>query len=171
PTLVAWIRRTRTNRFPLWQGWRPRARSSSPGSRSRRAPSRCSGPSAAHAPRKPGGCPSWLQIPSARRRCKTRHVIDLLRFVCGLAVDLTRRRAELVAENALLRQQVIVAERKVAGRVRWTPWQRFTIVLAARVVPAWREATLLIQPALIREMAGAQPTLGCRAHPWRVGSS
>ena len=41
------------------------------------------------------------------------------------------------------------AERKVAGRIRWTPWQRFTIVLAARVAPAWREATLLIQPATI----------------------
>src|SRR5438309_653013 len=93
--------------------------------------------------------PSWLQIPSARGRCKTRHVIDLLRFVSGLAADLVRRRIELVAENALLRQQLIAAERKVAGRVRWTPWQRFTIVLAARVAPAWREATLLIQPATI----------------------
>src|SRR5229473_867618 len=93
--------------------------------------------------------PSWLQIPSARRRCKTRHVIELLRFVSGLATDLVRRRVELVAENALLRQQLIAAERKVAGRVRWTPWQRFTIVLAARVAPAWREATLLIQPATI----------------------
>ena len=76
-------------------------------------------------------------------------MIDLLRFVFGLAADLVRRRVELVAENALLRQQLIVAKRKVAGRVRWTPWQRFTIVLAARVAPAWREATLLIQPATI----------------------
>src|SRR5882724_5319337 len=84
-----------------------------------------------------------------RGRCKTRPVIDLLRFVFGLAADLVRRRVELVAENALLRQQLIVAKRKVAGRVRWTPWQRFTIVLAARVAPAWREATLLIQPATI----------------------
>src|SRR5256712_6035966 len=93
--------------------------------------------------------PSWLQIPSARRRCKTRHVIDLLRFVLRLAVDLVRRRVDLVAENALLRQQLIAAERKLAGRVRWKPWQRFTIALAARVAPAWREATLLIQPATI----------------------
>src|SRR5712664_4351189 len=53
------------------------------------------------------------------------------------------------AENTLLRQQLIVAKRKLAGRVRWTPWQRFTIVLASRVAPAWREATLLIQPATI----------------------
>src|SRR5882762_5112363 len=84
-----------------------------------------------------------------RGRCKTRPVIDLLRFVFGLAADLVRRRVDLVAENALLRQQLIVAKRNLAGRVRWTPWQRFTIVLAARVAPAWREATLLIQPATI----------------------
>jgi len=48
-------------------------------------------------------------------------VIDCLRFVFGLAVDLVRRRVELVAENALLRQQLIAAERKLGGRVRWTP--------------------------------------------------
>src|SRR2546425_9596360 len=58
-----------------------------------------------------------------RGRCKTRPVIDLLRFVSGLAADLVRRRVELVAENALLRQQLIVAKRKLAGRVRWTPWR------------------------------------------------
>src|ERR1700737_230363 len=84
-----------------------------------------------------------------RGRCKSRRVIDLLRFVSGLAADLVRRRVELVAENALLRQQLIVAKRKLAGRVRWTSWQRFTIVLAARVAPAWREATLLIQARTI----------------------
>src|SRR3989440_5028485 len=80
---------------------------------------------------------------------KTRQVIDPLRFVSGLAADLVRRRVELVAENALLRQQLIVAERKIVGRIMWTPWQRFTIVFAARITPAWREATLLIQPATI----------------------
>jgi hypothetical protein len=81
------------------------------------------------------------------------YVIDLLRFVSGMPADLVRRRVELVAENALLRQQLIVAKRKIAGRVMWTPWQRFTIVLAARIAPAWREATLLIQPATILRWA------------------
>ena len=60
-----------------------------------------------------------------------------------------RRRAGLVAENALLRQQLIVAQRKIAGRVRWAPWQRFTMELAARLAPAWRNATFLVQPATI----------------------
>src|SRR5260370_5593967 len=61
-------------------------------------------------------CPCWLQMPSARRRGKTPHMIDLLRFVSELAADLVRRHGELIAENALLRQQLIVAHRKVAGR-------------------------------------------------------
>jgi hypothetical protein len=37
---------------------------------------------------------------------------DLVRFLAALAADLLRGRAALVAENALLRQQLIVAERK-----------------------------------------------------------
>jgi hypothetical protein len=84
-----------------------------------------------------------------RGRCKTRSVIDLLRFVSVLAADLVRRRVELVAENALLRQQLIVAKRKLAGCPRRTSWQRFTIALTARLAPAWREASLLIRPATI----------------------
>src|SRR5882724_514693 len=100
-------------------------------------------------PRNPSN-PCWLQMPSLHRRGKTRYMIDLLRFVSGLAADLVRRHGELVAENALLRQQLIVAQRKIAGRVRWAPWQRFTIALAASVAPAWREATLLVQPAILR---------------------
>ena len=74
---------------------------------------------------------------------------DALRFVVGLTADIVRRRAGLVADNALLRQQLIVAQRKIAGRVRWAPWQRFTMGLAAGIAPAWRDATLLVQPATI----------------------
>jgi hypothetical protein len=74
---------------------------------------------------------------------------DLMRFLAGLAADLLRGRAALVAENALLRQQLIVAERKLVGRVWWAPWQRFTMGLAARLAPAWRAATLLAQRATI----------------------
>ncbi len=74
-------------------------------------------------------------------------MIDLLRFVVGLLVDLLRPRAKLVAENVLLRQQLIVAQRKIVGRVRWAPWQRVTMALASRVVPTWRAALLLVQPA------------------------
>jgi hypothetical protein len=63
---------------------------------------------------------------------------DLVRFLGALAADLLRGRAALVAENALLRQQLIVAERKLVGRLRWAPWQRFTMGLAAWLAPACR---------------------------------
>jgi transposase InsO family protein len=76
-------------------------------------------------------------------------MIDLLRFGLGLVADLVRGRTALLAENAMLRQQLIAAQRKIHGRVRWEPWQRFTMGLAARLAPAWRTAVLLVQPATI----------------------
>jgi putative transposase len=76
-------------------------------------------------------------------------MIDFVRFVRGVIADLVRPRVRLVAENALLRQQLIVAERKIVGRVQWAPWQRFTMGLAAGFAPAWRSAILLVQPATI----------------------
>jgi len=52
---------------------------------------------------------------------------EVVRFALWLVADVVRRRAELVAENALLRQQLIAAQRKIRGRVQWTPWERFTM--------------------------------------------
>ena len=92
--------------------------------------------------------PGYKCHPDAGRGTTCR-MIDVLRFVAGLAADVVCRRAGLVAENALLRQQLIVAQRKLAGRVRWAPWQRFTMGLATLMAPAWRDATLLVQPATI----------------------
>src|SRR5712664_511126 len=104
----------------------------------------------------------WLQMPSVRRRDKTRYMIDLLRFVSGLAADLVRRHGELVAENALLRQQLIVAQRKIAGPRPVGTLATIHHALAARVAPAWREATLLVQPTTILRWHRA----GFRTH-WR----
>jgi putative transposase len=63
-------------------------------------------------------------------------MLDFVRFVLGWIADLFRSRAALVAENVLLRQQLIVVQRKIQGRVRWTPWQRLMMTLAARLTPA-----------------------------------
>lgn len=65
-------------------------------------------------------------VPAPAEPCKIA-MSDLFRFLAGLSPDLLRERAALVAENALLRQLLILAERKVVGRVRWAPWERFTI--------------------------------------------
>ena len=42
-------------------------------------------------------------------------MIDVPRLVIELAADVVRRRAGLIAENVLLRQQLIAAQRKIAG--------------------------------------------------------
>jgi hypothetical protein len=76
-------------------------------------------------------------------------MLDFVRFVRGLIADLFRSHAALMAENTILRQQLIVAERKIQGRVRWMPWQRFAMAIAARLTPAWRRVMFLVQPATI----------------------
>jgi hypothetical protein len=60
-------------------------------------------------------------------------MMDLLRFALGVVADFVRGRSALLAENARLRQQLIAAQRKIHGRVRWAPWQRFAMALAARL--------------------------------------
>jgi putative transposase len=66
-------------------------------------------------------------------------------LVLGTFADLTRSKAELLAENALLRQQVIILRRQVKHPVcRKT--DRFILVLLARVVRTWKQAIFLVQP-------------------------
>jgi len=63
----------------------------------------------------------------------------------GTGGDLLRSRTQLLAENALLRQQVLVLRRGVA-RPAVTRADRALLVLLAVRVRAWREALLLVQP-------------------------
>jgi hypothetical protein len=63
--------------------------------------------------------------------------------VVGLAADVLRSRDDLVAENALLRQQLIVAAR-ARTRATFEPRERALIVFCASVVRHWRSAVLLV---------------------------
>ncbi len=63
----------------------------------------------------------------------------------GAGADLARSRAQLRAENALLRQQLLVLRRGVK-RPAVTLADRVLLVLLAGRVRAWREALLLVQP-------------------------
>src|SRR3954454_20707215 len=65
--------------------------------------------------------------------------------VAGAFADLVRGRPALVAENAFLRQQLIVLRRSVR-RPRCTPTDRALLVLLASHLRAWRQALLLVQP-------------------------
>ena len=71
-----------------------------------------------------------------------------LPLVTGVAQDVLRTRSELVAENALLRQQLIIASRKVKTPAL-EPRERGLLVLLSRWVPLWRDALLLVKPATL----------------------
>src|SRR5262245_5007408 len=66
----------------------------------------------------------------------------------GAATDLVRSKPELVAENALLRQQLIILTRSTK-RPRLTRADRALLVLLASRMRAWRQALLIVQPTTL----------------------
>jgi putative transposase len=66
-------------------------------------------------------------------------------LLIGTLTDLTKRKSELVAENALLRQQLIILRRK-CHRPVCTKGDRSLLVLLARATQSWRQALLIVQP-------------------------
>jgi len=65
--------------------------------------------------------------------------------LAGTGADLVRTRGQVLAENALLRQQLVVLRRGVT-RPAVAPTERALLVLLAGRVRAWRQALLLVQP-------------------------
>jgi putative transposase len=63
----------------------------------------------------------------------------------GTLADLARSKSELIAENALLRQQLIMLKRQVKRPV-CTKADRILLVLLARAVRAWKQALVIVQP-------------------------
>jgi putative transposase len=70
---------------------------------------------------------------------------DTTSLLLGMLTDLSRSKSELVAENALLRQQLIVLQRQVK-RPACTRTDRMLLVLLARIVWAWKQALFIVQP-------------------------
>jgi hypothetical protein len=66
--------------------------------------------------------------------------------------DLGRSKSELIAENALLRQQLIILRRQVK-RPSITRADRMLLVLLARLVRTRRHAILIVQPDTLRRLA------------------
>ncbi len=67
------------------------------------------------------------------------------RLVIGAAKDLTRTRSELLAENAMRRQQVIVLRRGV-DRARIHDDNRLLLLILARLTGRWRGALHVVCP-------------------------
>ncbi len=66
----------------------------------------------------------------------------------GIIADLARSKSQLIAENLLLRQQLIVLKRSVK-RPRLTSSDRALFILLASQVQTWKEALLIIKPETI----------------------
>jgi hypothetical protein len=88
----------------------------------------------------------WARLSSAanqlfRRLMRPAHP----NLVTGTLADLPRSRAELLAENALLRQQLIVLGRRTkTPRLTWR--ERLSLVSLARWAPNWKQVLQIIQP-------------------------
>jgi putative transposase len=90
-----------------------------------------------------------------QRVCLNLHALQarVLRWIQPLTIslvlemfaDLTRGKAELLAENALLRQQLIIFRRQVKRPV-YKKTDRFQLVFLAGMVRTWKHALFLVQP-------------------------
>src|SRR5215212_10069024 len=69
-------------------------------------------------------------------------------LVAGTLADLARTKPELLAENALLRQQLIVLQRR-GKRPRCTAADRALLVLLASRLRTWRHTLLIVQPETV----------------------
>ena len=66
-------------------------------------------------------------------------------IVLGTLTDLLRGKSELIAENALLRQQLTILHRQIK-RPLYKKTDRLPLVLLARMVRTWKQALSLLQP-------------------------
>jgi len=66
-------------------------------------------------------------------------------LLLGTIADLGRSKSELMAENALLRQQLNILKRQVK-RPACTKTDRELLVLLTRVVRTWKQALFIVQP-------------------------
>jgi hypothetical protein len=73
-------------------------------------------------------------------------MIALIRLFLGLLATPFRSKSALEAENAALRQQIIVLRRKVRGRVKLSNAARLFFVWLYRLFPSISRAMLIIRP-------------------------
>jgi putative transposase len=88
-------------------------------------------------------------------------------LVPGTFADLTRGKAELLAENALLRHQLIILRRQIKRPV-YRNTDRVLLVFLARMVRTWKQALFLVQPETLlrwhRELFGVFWKRKSKAH-------
>src|SRR5215204_4234759 len=93
-------------------------------------------------------------------------MVDLIRLVFGLIVDLFRSRAALEPEILVLRQQIIVLRRRNATRLPFTAADRFLLSWVCRLFPDACDALAIVRPETVVRWHRA----GFRSY-WRWKSS
>src|SRR6266481_4775062 len=76
-------------------------------------------------------------------------MIALLCFFLTLFASLFKSKSRLEAENAALRHQLIVLQRKMRGRIRLTNGDRLFLVQLYRWFPSILNAITIIRPATL----------------------
>lgn len=87
---------------------------------------------------------SGFQVLERRVKTWTQPAPD--RAIKGVVSDLFCSRKDLIAENAFLRQQVIVLNRQKQGRAQLTPHDRRVLVFLAHHVGGWKDALHIVKP-------------------------
>ncbi len=87
---------------------------------------------------------------------------DTTSLLLGMVTDLSRSKSQLVAENALLRQQLIILRRQVK-RPACTRTDRMLLVLLASMVRTWKQALFIVHDS--GDGKGQSP-VGSRTHSW-----
>ncbi len=85
----------------------------------------------------PISCLEWVFLYLTR---PSRHSL-----VLSTAVDLTRSKSQLIAENALLRQQLLILHRQTPNPT-FTQADRLWLVLLASRIQNWRDVLLILKP-------------------------
>ena len=101
---------------------------------------------------------NWRQLWNAGKQLVTRGIQQIEtqvkqwikpapdRQITGVVTDLLRSKPELIAENAFLRQQVIVLKRQNTGRPPITQHDRRVLVMLASKLRGWKDALHIVKP-------------------------
>ena len=90
------------------------------------------------------------------RRLRAATRLAAVPLLTGTVADLARTKPALIAENAFLRQQLLVLRRQ-ARRPRCTPADRALLVLLASRLRTWRHTLLIVQPEIVLLAPSALP--------------
>jgi hypothetical protein len=98
-------------------------------------------------------------------------MVALISFLLNVVASLFKSKSRLEAENAALRYQLIVLQRKVRGRVHFTDSDRLFFIQLYRWFPAVLNAISIIRPeTLVRCIVPAFAGIGAgHLGTWEVG--